>query len=84
MSEKPEPKHEPRMPLRTIEDLTNAHEWLFNRQKDGRIDSKTADALNTTLKGSVFLNAKLKLDAAKIYMQAMIKKIDIPKGLLPE
>lgn len=77
-------EQEKKMSLRTIADLTDAHEWLFNKQKDGKIDAKTADALNTTLKGSVFLNAKLKLDAAKIYMQAMVKKIDIPKGLLPE
>jgi len=76
-----EPK---KMPLRTIADLVDAHEWLFNRQKDGGIDAKTADALNTTLKGSVYLNGKLKLDAAKILINAQIKKIDIPKGLLPE
>lgn len=73
-----------KMQLRTISDLTNAHEWLFNQQKDGKIDAKTADALNTTLKGSVFLNAKLRLDAAKIWMQAQVKKIEIPAGLLPQ
>ncbi len=73
-----------KIPLRTINDLTDAHEWLFNQQKDGKMDAKTADALNTTLKGSVFLNAKLRLDAAKIWMQAQVKKIEIPKGLLPE
>jgi len=73
-----------KMPLRTVTDLTEAHEWMFNEQRNGKMDAKTADALNTTLKGSVYLNAKLRLDAAKIFMQAQIKKIEIPKGLLPE
>jgi hypothetical protein len=40
--------------------------------------------LNTTLKGAVYLNGKLKLDALKLYVQAEIKKIEIPKGMLPE
>ncbi len=73
-----------KMSLRSVADLTDAHEWLFNMQKDGKIDSKTADALNTTLKGSVYLNGKLRLDAAKLWMQSQVKKIEIPKGLLPE
>lgn len=69
--------------LRTIGDLVSAHEWLFNQQREGKIDPKTADALNTTLKGSVYLNAKLRLDMAKIMVQAQIKKIDIPERYLP-
>lgn len=69
--------------LRTVNDLVDAHEWLFNEQKEGRIDAKTADALNTTLKGSVYLNAKLRLDAAKILVQAQMKKINIPSRYLP-
>ena len=69
--------------LRTVPDLIEAHEWLFNQQRDGHIDPKTADALNTTLKGSVYLNAKLRLDMAKIMVQAEIKKIDIPDRYLP-
>lgn len=70
--------------LRTTDELSAAHEWLFNQQKQGKIDSKTADALNTTLKGAVYLNGKLKLDALKLFVQAEIKKIQIPKGMLPE
>lgn len=70
--------------LRTIDDLTKAHEWLFNQQKGGTIDAKTADALNTTLKGATYLRAKLRLDAAKIVLQAQIKKISVPANLLPE
>jgi len=72
-----------KMPLKTIVDLTEAHEWLFNEQRNGTIDAKTADALNTTLKGSVYLNGKLKLDMAKLIIMSKIKKLDIPKGLLP-
>ena len=73
--------------LRTIADLQEAHEWLFNKQKDGTIDAKAVDGLNTTLKGAVYLNVKLKLDAAKLITTASIKKIELPKwfgGILPE
>jgi hypothetical protein len=72
------------MKLRSVTDLTTAHEWLFNKQQAGEIDAKTADALNTTLKGATYLNGKLKLDAAKLYLQARIKKIDFPAGMMPE
>lgn len=70
--------------LRTINDLAAAHEWLFNRQKNGKIDPKTADSLNTTLKGQVYLLGKLRLDVAKLMLQANIKKQEIPQGMLPE
>jgi hypothetical protein len=70
-------------PLRTLEDLTAAHEWLFAQQRAGAIDAKSADALNTTLKGSVYLNAKLKLERTKLFLTAMTKKIEIPPGMLP-
>jgi len=73
-----------RLSLRSIEDLTEAHEWLFNAQRAGTIDAKTADALNTTLKGATYLRAKLRLEAAKLFVQANIKKLKIPEHLLPE
>ena len=75
---------ETKMPLRNIQDIVNAQEWLFNQQLNGKMDAKAADALNTTLKGSIFLIAKLRLDAAKIWMTSQVKKINIPPGLLPE
>jgi len=71
------------MSLRTIPELNAAHEWLFNKQINSEIDNKTADALNTTLKGAVYLNAKLRLDAAKMLLTAKIKKVDLPEGMLP-
>jgi predicted butyrate kinase (DUF1464 family) len=77
-------KKEPDIPLGTIPEIVHAHEWLFNRQKDGKIDAKTADGLNTTLKGIVYLKAKLAMDAQKLYVMAQVKKIEIPsKFLLP-
>ena len=69
--------------LRSIGDLLEAHEELFNAVRNGRIDNKTADALNTTLKGQSYLLGKLRLDAAKVILQASIKKIDIPTKFLP-
>ena len=72
------------MALRTVGEIAAAHEWLFNQQKDGRIDPKTADSLNTTLKGTMYLMVKMKMDYAKLYVQSQIKKIEIPTGLLPQ
>ena len=69
--------------LRTIEDLTRAHEDLYDRQERGKMDAKTAEALNTTLKGVVYLQGKLRLDYAKLYILAQVKKIDLPSNLLP-
>lgn len=64
--------------LRTVDDLNKALEWLYNQQKEGTIDAKTADALNTTLKQSAYLNGKLKLDYLKLMLTAKIKKIELP------
>lgn len=72
------------MSLKTISDLNHAHEWLFNRQVNQEIDNKTADSLNTTLKGAVYLNAKLRLDAAKLLLTAKVKKVELPSGMLPD
>jgi hypothetical protein len=69
--------------LRTIDELSAAHEWLFAMQQSGQIDNKSADALNTTLKGASYLNAKLKIEAAKLFLTARIKKVDFPKGMFP-
>jgi len=70
--------------VRTIPQLNEVHEYLLNQQINGQIDSKSADSINTTLKGCVYLNGKLKLDAAKLLLQAKIKKIDIPDGMFPQ
>lgn len=70
--------------LRSIDDLSTAHEWLINKQRNGEIDSKTADAMNTTLKGAVYLNGKLRMDYAKLWLHAQIKKVEMPVGILPQ
>jgi len=69
-------------PLRTVADTVVAVERLYNQQVNGLIDTKTADGINTTLKGAIYLNAKLKMDAAKLIMQSKIKKLQLPAGLL--
>lgn len=69
--------------LKTLGDVENASEWLFNQQKDGSIDAKTADAMNTTLKGLQYMKGKLRMDYLKLILQAKIKKIsDIPFDVL--
>jgi hypothetical protein len=72
---------EARRQLRTIDDLRDAFEDLYTRQSNGEIDAKMSDGLNTTLKGAMALNVKLPMDALKIFVQASIKKVNIPPNL---
>ena len=67
--------------LRTIEDLVSFNESLINQQRDGQIDSKTADAINTTIKGQKSLIVDLPLQVFKIAVQAQIKKVRIDPGI---
>lgn len=69
--------------LETFQDIIRAHEYIFNMQTQGRIDAKTADALNTTLKGAVYLHGTLKINYARLLLQAKIKKVDLPVSLAP-
>ena len=71
-----------RKKLRTLRDLSEAYELLYNQEMSGLIDSKAADGINTTLKGSVYLNVKVKMDLVKLLVQAKIKKISIPDKML--
>lgn len=67
-----------RIQLRTIDDLNGAVEYVYNQVRGGKLDGKTADALNTTIKQAVYLNGKLKLDYLKLMLTAKIKKIELP------
>lgn len=69
---------------KTMSGINEAVEWIFNKQINGEIDGKTADGLNTTIKSAIYLNVKLRMDYLKMILQANIKKIDLPEGLLPE
>jgi hypothetical protein len=70
-----------RQSLRSVADLTEAYEDLYNRQVNGDIDAKMSDGMNTTLKGTTALLVKLPMDAYKLFVQASIKKIAIPEAL---
>ena len=70
--------------LDSVEGINHAIEWTFNKQANGEIDGKGADAYNTTIKAATYLNVKLKMDYQKMWMQARMKKIDLPRGFLPE
>ena len=72
------------MKLKTVDEISAAGEWIFNQQMNNKIDGKQADSMNTTLKNQIYLNVKLKMDYLKIQLQAQIKKVTLPKGLLPE
>lgn len=74
----------PTMKLRTVDDLRDAHEWMFNKQKDGELDAKSVDGMNTTLKGAIFLNVTVPMKWIDIFVKSQIKKIEIPPIMLPE
>jgi len=69
--------------LRSVRGISAASELVFNRQLQGSLDAKGADALNTTIKNSVYLVAKLPMDIAKLYIQARIKKLSLPDTIFP-
>ena len=71
-------------PLKTPEDISAAYERLYNRQLNGEVDAKSVDGMNTTLKGSTYLNVKLKMDYLKMFLTAAIKKVDMPAEVLKE
>ena len=70
--------------LRDIDGLNDAQEYVFNKQVAGMLDGKTADGLNTTLKGSIYLNVKLKMEAFKLTIMAHKAKMEVPPIMLPE
>lgn len=68
--------------LRTPADVVEASEWLYNEQREGKIDGKRADGINTTLKSVWNIVGKTRMDMLKIYVQSQIKKVDIPPAML--
>jgi len=70
--------------LRTVTELSEAHETLYNDQISGRLDPKAAGAINNTLKGSTYLNVKVKMDMAKLILQAHVRKVALPPNTLPD
>lgn len=75
---------EPKMvsSLRTVEDLNRELEQLNHDVKHGRCDNKAADVRNTIIKAGTYLNVKLKMDYMKLYLQAKIKKVELPNILM--
>ena len=72
--------------IRTIDQISEQQEWLLWAQREGRIDSKAGDALNTTLKGIMELRVKIPIKYVDMMLKASIKKValpKLPKGLLP-
>jgi len=72
------------MRLRTREELQEATEFIFNEQRAGKLDGKTADGLNTTVKNAIYLGPKLSMEALKFYVMATKSKIQIPPIMLPD
>lgn len=66
-----------RIPLKTPSDLVEANEWMFNRQRSGTLDAKSADAMNTTIKGQKAIIIDVPLQVLKLAVQAQIKKVQI-------
>jgi len=57
---------------------------MLNRFLNGEVDAKSVDGVNTIVKSQIYLNVKLRMDFMKLCLQADIKKIDLPDGMLPE
>lgn len=68
--------------LRTVEDLRLAYEDLYNAQRANELDAKMSDGINTTLKGSTYLNVKLPMESWKMVLVAQKQKANVPAGLL--
>ncbi len=69
--------------LRSLDDVNEAQEWLFNEQRDGAMDTKRADGMNTTLKGCQGL-LKLRMEAWKLWVTMQTKKLGkVPRSLIP-
>jgi hypothetical protein len=73
----------PVRPLRTVQDLIEAGEWMFAKQEAGELDAKAADALNTTLKGQSKFVVDTPMALLKIWVRAQEKKFVIPPRMLP-
>lgn len=69
--------------LRTPEEVNNAQTEVFILVRDGKIDTKTADVLNTCLKNSTYLAAKLPMQVLDLFMRSSAKRMSIPKRFLP-
>jgi hypothetical protein len=69
--------------LRSVDDISKAHEWLFHEQVNGGIDPKRADGINTTLKGIVKLQVDTRLKYLQIVTRAEEKKIKLPPQFIP-
>jgi len=72
------------IPLKSVGNLVDANELIFNKQHRGEIDAKTADGMNTCIKGQTYLLVKLRLDYLKLFLHARIKKVELPDKMLPE
>jgi hypothetical protein len=70
--------------LRTVGDIVEANEWLFDQAQQGKVDAKALDGMNTVVKNQTYLISKLRQDFLKLWLTAKIKKIDIPQAMLPE
>lgn len=69
--------------LRSVSEITEAYEWLFDAQREGSLDTKRADGLNTTLKGITKLRVEIPMKLATLYFQSQVKKITVPDKFLP-
>ena len=74
-------KELPKIPLRTLDDLKAAYELIYNQQAHGLVDGKTAEQINSTLKGQRMLILDFPAKLANIFLTAQIKKVTLPEGI---
>lgn len=68
--------------LRTIDQISGALEELYHKQREGKIDPKTADAMNTTVKGIMKLHIETPMKLLDSVIKAHTKKVEIPQRVL--
>lgn len=69
--------------LRTRDGLNDALAHVYEQQSEGKLDAKSADALNTTIRTSMELNVKLPMKLFETVVKARMKKLELPAGILP-
>ena len=72
-----------RVQLRSVNDLIQANENLYNKHINGELDAKNLDAANTIIKSQSYLVGKLRMDYAKLVLLAQTKKLAMPDEVLP-
>jgi hypothetical protein len=66
------------------ESTQDAYTYVLNGLVNGTLDTKTADSITQSLRGSVRLRHEIPLKTLELLIRAHGKKVTVPSGLLPQ